>query len=79
MYTSTQWKSGIRGGSRSLWTNCRSSHQTRTQAAHLLSPKLEDVDRVEEERQGTMSAFDGVEPSIRAFGSEMEEIANVGE
>jgi superfamily I DNA/RNA helicase len=76
------WKSlgvDIRGRSRSLRINYRTSHQIRKQADQLLPSELSDVDGNKEERQGTVSAFNGPLPLVRTFGSEKEEIAAVAD
>ena len=75
------WKSlgvDVRGRSRTLRINYRTSHQIRKQADHLLPPEISDVDGNTEERQGTVSAFNGPEPNVCVFGSEVEESAAVG-
>ncbi len=54
----------IRGRSRTLRINYRTSHQIRTQADRLLAPELSDVDGIKEERRGTVSVFNGPPPSI---------------
>jgi superfamily I DNA/RNA helicase len=56
------WKSvgvDIRGRSRTLHINYRTSHQIRMQADHLLGPELSDVDGNAEKREGTISVFNG--------------------
>lgn len=68
----------VRGRSRTLRVNYRTSHQIRRQADRLLPPKIADVDGVEEDRRGTVSVFNGPVPEIRVFGSEDEEVAAVG-
>jgi superfamily I DNA/RNA helicase len=54
----------IRGRSRTLQLNYRTSHQIRTQADRLLDPTLTDVDGNSEERRGTVSAFNGPAPTV---------------
>ncbi len=49
--------------------NYRTSHQIRRQADRLLSPELSDVDGNVETRDGTISAFEGPDPEIHAYGS----------
>src|SRR5207249_5202651 len=63
----------VRGRSRTLRVNYRTSHQIRTQADRLLGPELTDVDGNKEDRRGTVSVFDGPPPHIRAFSSDDEE------
>ena len=79
--TPFSWKSlgvDIRGRSRTLRINYRTSHQIRRQADRLLPPELSDVDGNTEQRRGTVSVFNGPAPSIEVLGSEQEEIATVG-
>ena len=74
------WKSlgvDIRGRSRTLNINYRTSHQIRTQTDRLLSPVIADVDGNVEERRGTVSVFNGPKPTIIAFNSKTEEIEAV--
>ena len=76
------WKSlgvDIRGRSRTLHINYRTSHQIRTQADRLLGPELSDVDGITEERVGTISVFNGPAPEIRVLKSPDEESQTVGE
>jgi superfamily I DNA/RNA helicase/mRNA-degrading endonuclease RelE of RelBE toxin-antitoxin system len=63
----------IRGRSSRLRVNYRTSHQIRRQADRLLGSELSDVDGVVEERKGTVSAFNGVPPTIAIAKSESEE------
>jgi mRNA-degrading endonuclease RelE of RelBE toxin-antitoxin system len=75
------WKAlgvDIRGRSRTLRVNYRTSHQIRTQADRLLGPVVTDVDGNSEDRSDTVSVFNGPPPTIRAFKSESEEIKTVG-
>ena len=75
------WKSlgvDIRGRSRALRVNYRTSHQIRTQADRLLGPILTDVDGNSENRSDTVSVFNGPTPTIRTFKSEDEEAETVG-
>ena len=67
------WKSlgvDIRGRSRTLRVNYRTSHQIRAQADKLLPPELADVDGNQESRSGTVSVFNGPPPLIKTFESE---------
>jgi superfamily I DNA/RNA helicase len=71
------WKSlgvEIRGRSRTLKINYRTSHQIRRQADRLLPPELTDVDGNSENRKGTISVFNGPEPMIETFDDEQSEI-----
>lgn len=54
----------IRGRSFTLKVNYRTSHQIRILADLLLPANVRDVDGEEDERKGTISVFDGVEPVI---------------
>ncbi len=75
------WKSlgvDIRGRSRTLRVNYRTSHQIRTQADRLLGPSVTDVDGNSEDRSDTVSVFNGPAPAIHSLKSEAEEIKTVG-
>lgn len=75
------WKSlgvDIRGRSRNLRINYRTSHQIRQQADRLLGPEIADVDGNIEDRRDTISVFNGPPPCIRVFDRENEEISAVG-
>lgn len=75
------WKSlgvDIRGRSRTLRINYRTSHQIRQQADRLLGPQATDVDGNSETRSDTVSVFNGPPPVIRVLGSEGDEIKAVG-
>ncbi|WP_349572259.1 3'-5' exonuclease [Azotobacter salinestris] len=76
------WKAlgvDIRGRSRTLHINYRTSHQIRIQADRLLGPTLADVDGNTEERSGTVSVFNGQAPAIRRLDSPEAEAAAVAE
>lgn len=68
----------IRGRSRTLRVNYRTSHQIRTQADRLLGPAVTDVDGNTEDRSDTVSVFNGPPPAIQPFKSEEEEMRAVG-
>ncbi len=75
------WKAlgvDIRGRSRTLRVNYRTSHQIRTQAERLLGPVVTDVDGNDEDRSDTVSVFNGPPPVVRSLKSEREEAAFVG-
>ena len=75
------WKSlgvDIRGRSRTLRINYRTSHQIRQQADRLLDPQTVDVDGHTDNRDDTISVFNGPPPVIKTFTSENEEINEVG-
>jgi len=76
------WRSlgvDIRGRSRTLQINYRTSHQIRAQADRLLNAAVADVDENNEVRNGTISVFDGAAPLIKELGSVAEEATVVGE
>lgn len=64
----------VRGRSRTLRVNYRTSHQIRTQADRLLGPQITDADGNVDDRRGTISAFNGPPPAIQVFDSEEAEI-----
>ncbi|HEY5871182.1 MAG TPA: 3'-5' exonuclease, partial [Candidatus Tectomicrobia bacterium] len=68
----------IRGRSRTLHINYRTSHQIRMQADRLLGPELSDVDGNTEQRVGTISAFNGPPPTIRVLANAADESRLVG-
>ena len=75
------WKAlgvDIRGRSRTLRVNYRTSHQIRTQADRLLGPVVTDVDGNNEDRTDTVSVFNGPPPTIFSLKTEHEEIRIVG-
>jgi superfamily I DNA/RNA helicase len=70
------WKAlgvDVRGRSRILQINYRTSHQIRTQADHLLDPTLTDVDGITEERGHTISVFNGPIPTVLVLSNQKEE------
>ncbi len=72
------WKAlgvDIRGRSRTLRVNYRTSHQIRTQADRLLASTVTDVDGNSEDRSDTVSVFNGPPPLVRSLKSESEETA----
>jgi len=74
------WKAlgvDIRGRSKTLKINYRTSHQIRTQADRLLAPELADVDGNTEERAGTVSVFNGPAPLVGVHASPEDEIKAV--
>jgi superfamily I DNA/RNA helicase len=76
------WKAlgvDVRGRSRTLRINYRTSHQIRSQADRLLGPEVSDVDGLTEERSGTVSVFNGPPPCIRVFDNRDAEIQAVAE
>jgi len=76
------WRSlgvDIRGRSRTLRVNYRTSHQIRRQADRLLAPVVTDVDGNSERRDDAVSVFNGPIPVIRSLGTEEEETSTVSE
>ena len=71
------WKAlgvDIRGRSRTLRVNYRTSHQIRRQADRLLGPEVSDVDGNRESRRDAISVFNGPPPSVRTFPTADEEV-----
>ena len=71
------WKAlgvDIRGRSRTLRINYRTSHQIRQQADRLLGPITSDIDGNTEDRTDTISVFNGPVPLICTHASENVEI-----
>lgn len=76
------WKAlgvDVRGRSRTLQVNYRTSHQIRAQADLLLDDSLTDADGLNEERKRTVSVFNGPAPQIIAYDDEAAEIAGVAD
>ena len=69
----------IRGRSKTLRVNYRTSHQIRVQADRLLGPEVSDADGNREERRHTVSVFNGPAPEIRVLRSQEEEVEHVGQ
>ncbi len=67
----------IRGRSRNLHVNYRTSHQIRQSADRLLDPEQTDADGNVETRAGTVSVFNGAPPAIRIVDDEDAETAAV--
>jgi superfamily I DNA/RNA helicase len=65
----------IRGRSFTLKVNYRTSHQIRRMADKLIPANMRDVDGEEDERKGTISVFEGLEPLILVAETENDEIA----
>ena len=75
------WKAlgvDIRGRSRTLRINYRTSHQIRQQADRLLGAQAVDVDGNSETRSDTVSVFNGPPPVIRVFKTASDEGKAVG-
>jgi superfamily I DNA/RNA helicase len=76
------WRSlgvDIRGRSRNLWVNYRTSHQIRDLADRLLDPEQTDADGVVETRAGTVSVFNGAPPHVEVADDEEAEVSVVAE
>ena len=76
------WKAlgvDIRGRSRTLRVNYRTSHQIRSQADRLLDPEIADVDGNVESRKGTVSVFNGPMPEIHVAETAAAEIEHVSQ
>jgi UvrD-like helicase C-terminal domain/AAA domain len=76
------WKAigvDIRGRSRTLKVNYRTSHQIRQAADRLLPKIVQDVDGIEQDRRGTVSVINGPEPVIRTFPDAASEIQGIAE
>lgn len=74
------WKAlgvDVRGRSRTLTVNYRTSHQIRSQADRLLGPEVSDVDGNTDTRRGTVSVFNGPTPEITTYRTDGEEAAGV--
>ena len=69
----------VRGRSQTLRINYRTSHQIRTQADRLLDPAISDVDGNLEERKGTVSVFNGPQPTVQALQNEEAESSSVSD
>ena len=69
----------IRGRSKTLRVNYRTSHQIRVQADRLLGPDVSDADGNREDRRHTVSVFNGPVPEIRVLSSQEEEVERVGQ
>jgi hypothetical protein len=64
----------VRGRSRTLRVNYRTSHQIRQQADRLLDKEITDMDGVREQRGDTVSVFNGPVPQVKAFATAEEEV-----
>lgn len=76
------WKAlgvDIRGRSRTLKLNYRTTHQIRMQADRLLGKEVPDVDGNVEERRGIVSVFNGPKPVIMACETQEKEVEVVAE
>lgn len=69
----------VRGRSRTLKVNYRTSHQIRQAVDQLLPKSLHDVDGEELDRAGTVSLFNGPNPLVRLADDQNGEIEQVAE
>lgn len=80
--TPFSWKAvgvDVRGRSRTLAVNYRTSHQIRSCADRLLGDSVADVDGLVEVRKGTVSVFNGPQPRVIAAASVEAEVRAVAE
>jgi len=76
------WKAlgvDVRGRSRTLHVNYRTSHQIRMQADQLLDPEITDADGIVDARNATISLFNGPAPQVLRCRTQEEEIDKVAE
>lgn len=76
------WKAvgvDVRGRSRTLKVNYRTSHQIRQVADRLMPSTQQDADGDVQDRRGTVSVFNGPEPELRTFENSQQEIQGVAE
>ena len=76
------WRSlgvDVRGRSRNLRINYRTSHQIRTHADRLLDASVTDADGETAQRRDTISVFNGASPVIRQFDTESDEVCGIGD
>lgn len=74
------WKAlgiDIRGRSFTLKVNYRTSHQIRQTVDRLLPETVRDVDGIEEDRKGTVSVFNGLDPQVEVFETADQEVEAV--
>ena len=69
----------IRGRARTLKVNYRTSHQIRRRSDLLLGPEIADVDGNSEVRSGTISVFNGAEPTFVVSDSVEDEIESIAD
>jgi len=65
----------VRGRSSTLKVNYRTSQQIRQLADRLMPKVIRDVDGLEDDRRGTISVFEGLEPLVRVVQDEAAELA----
>ncbi len=69
----------LRGKSRVLKVNYRTTRQIRSMADRLMAEKIEDADEIVQERKGTVSLLSGPNPEFRQFDTVDDEIDGVAE
>ncbi len=69
----------VRGRSSTLGVNYRTSHQIRRMADRLLPPAVQDVDGIADQRDRTVSVFDGPVPAVQRFATREAEIQGVAD
>jgi hypothetical protein len=67
----------VRGRSFTLTVNYRTSHQIRRMADRLLPPAVRDVDGLGDDRDRTVSIFNGPDPELVRYASRQDETAGV--
>jgi superfamily I DNA/RNA helicase len=75
------WKAlgvDVRGRSKTLRVNYRTSHQIREQADRLLGPEVVDADGLREDRRHTVSVFNGPPPEIHTCATPDDEARAAG-
>jgi superfamily I DNA/RNA helicase/mRNA-degrading endonuclease RelE of RelBE toxin-antitoxin system len=76
------WKTigvDVRGRSRTLRVNYRTSHQIRRQADRLLDVEATDIDGNKEKRNNTVSVFNGPPPTVLVADTQSAEWKDVGD
>lgn len=69
----------VRGRSRTLRVNYRTTHQIRIKADRLLGPEVSGADGNLEDRRNTVSVFNGPPPDVRVHKNQAAEIAAVSQ
>ncbi len=69
----------LRGKSKVLKVNYRTTRQIRSMADRLMAEKIEDADEIVQERKGTVSLLSGPNPEFRQFDTIDDEIKGVAE
>lgn len=69
----------LRGRSKVLKINYRTTQQIRSMADRLMADKMEDADEIIQERKGTVSLLSGPKPVFKQFDSKEDEINGVAE